>query len=129
MSLDRIRERFGERVAAIVHVCTDTDVHPKPPWKERKQQYIDSIKNKSDDALLVSLADKVHNACSILLDYKDVGENLWARFRGGRDGTLWYYRQLLEAFKGRCATKRLLRQLEATVSEIEMLASGKATSA
>ncbi len=121
LTLKRIRERFGVRVAEIVDACTDADEYPKPPWDERKQAYIASIKQKSPEAILVSLSDKVHNARSILLDYKYVGENLWGRFKGGREGTLWYYRELVNAFRGR-GPSRLFDEFEATVAEIERLA-------
>jgi (p)ppGpp synthase/HD superfamily hydrolase len=119
--LELIRARFGEVVAEAVDSCSDTDVTPKPPWKKRKEAYIASIPRKSRTALLVSLADKVHNARAILDDYKEVGETLWARFRGKRKGTLWYYRALADAFKGRKPHK-LVMALETAVTELEDLA-------
>ena len=69
--LTEIRERFGDRVAGIVLDCTDADTLPKPPWHERKEAYIASLAHKSKDYLLVSLADKTHNARAILDDLVD----------------------------------------------------------
>jgi (p)ppGpp synthase/HD superfamily hydrolase len=120
-TLRRIRAKFGKVVAEAVESCSDTDVRPKPPWRKRKEAYIASIAHKSKRALLVSLADKVHNARAILDDYKQHGEKLWTRFRGKRKGTLWYYRALADAFKGR-KPRRLVIALETTVAEIEELA-------
>jgi (p)ppGpp synthase/HD superfamily hydrolase len=60
--LDEIRERFGEGVAAIVDACTDAYEEPKPPWRPRKEAYIARLASEPPDALLVSVADKVHNA-------------------------------------------------------------------
>jgi hypothetical protein len=72
----------------------------------------------------VSAADKLHNARAILRDYRDVGEELWERFNGGRNGTLWYYRALADAF--RTAKSPLAGELERVVSEVESLASAAA---
>jgi (p)ppGpp synthase/HD superfamily hydrolase len=125
-TLERIRARFGQAVAEIVESCSDTDVDPKPPWRERKESYVAAIAHKSTSALLVSLADKVHNAGAILDDYQLVGEEIWSRFTGGRDGTLWYYRALVEAFRAR-APKPLWQRLEDTVRALESLARAQGT--
>ncbi|MFI4967844.1 MAG: HD domain-containing protein [Gammaproteobacteria bacterium] len=97
--LAEVRAQFGERVAAIVAACSDTDVMPKPPWKARKLAYIEALKHHGPDSWLVSCADKVHNADSILRDHRILGEAVWDRFTGGKDGTLWYYRTLALEFQ------------------------------
>jgi (p)ppGpp synthase/HD superfamily hydrolase len=104
-------------VAAIVEACTDTLESPKPPWRERKERYLAHLEEAPDDALRVSLADKVHNARAILADYREVGEELWARFRGSREELLWYYRALAEVFCRRCPGP-LADELRRTVDEI-----------
>lgn len=91
-----IRERFGDAVAAIVLACTDSTEEPKPPWQERKERYLPHLPHVPPDALLVSVADKLHNARSILIDLRSHGVEMFDRFIGGRDGTLWYYRSLVE---------------------------------
>lgn len=96
-----IRARFGDRVAAIVDDCTDTDMEPKPPWRARKQAYLAGLASKAADSLLVSLADKTHNARAIVDDLVVHGPALWDRFSGGRDGSLWYYAELARAFQAR----------------------------
>lgn len=70
---------------------------------------------------LISAAGKLDNARAILSDYREIGEALWARFKGGREGTLWYYRALVEAFRA-AGTNPLVEELERVVSEIERLA-------
>lgn len=120
--LDRIREQFGDRVADIVHGCTDADATPKPPWRERKEAYIAHIAHAPQSTRLVSASDKLHNARAILLDYRTHGEALWDRFRGGRAGTLWYYRSLVEAFRAQGSTP-LVDELARTVAEIERLSA------
>lgn len=117
-TLASIRGRFGDRVAEIVAACSDTDVVPKPPWRFRKEQYIAGIAHKSQSALLVSLADKVHNARSIAADLASAGESVWERFTGGKEGTCWYYRELLKAFEGRTAP-HLCRELARAVAQFD----------
>lgn len=120
---EQIQARFGDGVLAIVEACTDADVLPKPPWRERKEGYIARLRAKQadDPALLVSLADKVHNAHSILRDYQRIGDELWGRFRGGREGTLWYYRELSDAF-GEKGLGPLAREFDRVVTTIHRLA-------
>lgn len=96
----KIAEDFGEAVLHMVEACTDADTDPKPPWRPRKEAYLAHLLALPSDApaLLVSLADKIHNSGSILRDYRQVGDALWDRFRGKRDGTLWYYTELARVF-------------------------------
>lgn len=93
-----IRARFGDRVAGIVQDCTDAVIVPKPPWRARKELYLASLAHKHRDSLLVSLADKTHNAEAIAADRAQIGDAIWDRFTGGREGSLWYYRALVSAF-------------------------------
>lgn len=116
-TLPEIRERFGDAVADIVAGCSDTDVVPKPDWRARKAAYVAHIPTASPSVRLVSAADKLHNARAILRDYRTVGEELWGRFKGGRDGTLWYYRALVDAF--RAVGSPLADELDHVVSELE----------
>ncbi len=119
--LDDIRVRFGERVAEIVAGCTDTYEVPKPPWRERKEQYLAHLATAPEPVRLVSAADKLHNARSVLADYRAVGEYLWERFTGGREGTLWYYRAVVESL-GAGREKPLVQELDCVVGELELLA-------
>jgi len=117
-TLDQIRARFGNTVAGIVDECTDTYVEPRPDWRPRKEKYIANIPNKSPQALLVSAADKVHNARAILNDYRTHGEDLWGRFNGKKEGTLWYYRSLVNAFEA-VGSNGLTQELARVVDELE----------
>ena len=117
---ERIRRRFGERVTEIVEGCTDSQATPKPPWEERKRVYIAGIGEKSTSVRLVCTADKLHNARSILSDYRNLGERLWQRFVGRKDGTLWYCRAVVDALVSSGRTP-LVDELDRVVSEIERL--------
>jgi (p)ppGpp synthase/HD superfamily hydrolase len=125
--LQEIRHKFGERVAKVVDGCTDADTYPKPPWRERKENYVRHLKKADADTRLVSAADKLNNVRSILSDYRAIGESVWSRFNGGREGTLWYYRTLRDVFL-RHKPNRITRELELAVSELEGLVEGKSIS-
>jgi (p)ppGpp synthase/HD superfamily hydrolase len=122
--LKEVRRRFGKHVAIIVDGCTDADSYPKPPWRERKETYLRHLKNADDDTRLVSAADKLNNVRSILTDYREVGESVWSRFNGGRDGTLWYYRALLDEFLQH-KPNRITGELKRAVNELERAACAK----
>jgi (p)ppGpp synthase/HD superfamily hydrolase len=114
-TLDAIRVRFGDEVAQIVADCTDSWVEPKPAWRPRKEAYLSILPRKPATSLLVSLADKVDNAEAILNDYRSIGDELWDRFTGQREGTIWYYRRLSEIFSV-ALPGALAQQLALTVS-------------
>ena len=116
-----IAERFGPRVAMIVRACTDADTLPKPPWRERKEAYIAHLEHASGDALLVSAADKLHNARAICTDMRTHGDKVFERFTGGKAGTLWYYATLSKAFS-RLLPGALAVELAETVTEARRLA-------
>ena len=120
--LKEVRRRFGNRVAHVVEGCTDDDTggNPKPPWRERKETYLRHLRTADGDTRLVSAADKLNNVRSILSDYRAVGESVWERFRGGREGSLWYYRTLLEIFLQQ-QPNRITRDFELAVRELNSL--------
>ncbi len=112
-----------DTVTAIVDGCTDSDETPKPPWRQRKQAYIDRISTASGSVRLVSAADKLYNVRSILKDYRQLGDCVWERFTGGKDGSLWYYRSLVEAFRQAELTP-IVEELDRTVLELEQFSEG-----
>jgi GTP pyrophosphokinase len=86
-----LEARFGARVARLVRGLTDAETHPKPPWRERKERYLAHLLGAPAELKLISAADKLHNCIAIRRDLAAVGPAVFARFTGGRDGTLWYY--------------------------------------
>jgi GTP pyrophosphokinase len=120
-SAHEIEARFGARVAELVIALSDTVVRPKPPWEERKRAYLATLSTKPPDLKLISAADKLHNARSLIRDYAVLGDALWDRFTATREQTLWYYRSVVVAL----ATgwqHALLRELELTVDELWRIA-------
>jgi (p)ppGpp synthase/HD superfamily hydrolase len=127
-----LRKRFGPRVLALVEGATDTPPGytggKKPPWKARKQAYIEHARSAGPDMLRLSIADKLHNARAILADYRRIGDALWRRFNVGksrpheiRSEILWYYRSLIDAFRHAGASGYLMEELERTIADLEAL--------
>ena len=122
--LNAIRDRFGVRVAEIVDACSDTYLSPKPPWRERKERYLIHLKNSASDARLVSLADKLYNVRTMIDALRLEGDKIWDRFNGGKDGTLWYYRALLDVFV-ETGSDLLTDKYAQSVILLEKLAAGE----
>ena len=123
-TLDKIRDLFGDDVAAIVNGCTDhipEDGKEKPSWRERKEQYLSHLASSTRSVRLVSNADKLHNARSIVRDYRGIGPEIWNRFSVPRQETLWYYRSLANVFLEHPADQFLSQELGRTVSELESM--------
>jgi (p)ppGpp synthase/HD superfamily hydrolase len=120
-----IRRMFGDTVAEIVRGCSDSDAIPKPPWQERKEKYIAHLGHASASIRLVSAADKLHNASCVLADYRKVGEKLWVTFKGGRDGTLWYYRSLTDILV-KLGPVDIAHELDSVVRQLERMTSAGA---
>ena len=119
-TLREIDHLFGGAVSEIIEGCTDADAIPKPPWRGRKEKYLAHLLTAPHSVRLVCAADKLDNARSILADYRVLGEALWSRFNGGKEGTLWYYRAVVEVLK--VDQTPLVEELNRVVSEIETLA-------
>ena len=118
---DRIRSKFGDRVADIVDGCSDAKSSPggsKPPWRSRKEAYIKHLRSASDDVLRVSIADKVHNARSIATDQDRLGAELWTRFSSTSEESRWYYRSLRDIYKERISDSYLIKELDIAIARI-----------
>lgn len=120
--LPRLRDieaNFGNEVARIVEGCTDSfeeDPNKKQEWKVRKSSYIERLRHEPPYTLLVSAADKLYNARAILEDYRDIGAEVWKRFKRGRDEQLWYFEELIKVYDKRCPNWRIVKELERTVT-------------
>jgi (p)ppGpp synthase/HD superfamily hydrolase len=121
-TLQEINRRYGERVARIVEGCSDSYGQPKPPWRKRKEGYLQHLRQVDADVRLVSLADKLHNARSILRDLRRAGPQSFSRFNGGRAGTLWYYHSLANIFL-ELDDSPMVAELVETIAEIDSLVS------
>ena len=116
--LREIGKQFGPRVARIVEGCTDSFGAPKPEWVERKKDYLREVKHANAETRLVSASDKLHNVRTILADYRQDGEAIWTRFNGKKEGTLWYYRALVDEYQRR-NRNRITHELAIAVEALE----------
>jgi hypothetical protein len=115
----RIERRFGARVAGIVSECSDTDVEPKPPWRARKEDYLEHLPFATSGAALVSLCDKFANLAAMLRDYREVGDGLWKRFKAGPADQLWFFSNVLTRMETRNdIPKMLLSEYRRLVDEM-----------
>ena len=122
--LSDVEREFGGRVAAIVQGCSDTLEMPKPPWRARKEAHLHHLETADSSVVKVSLADKLYNARALLLDYRRLGERLWARFDPSSD-QLWYYQALARVYRRRSSSP-LVDELERVVAELGELIAGSA---
>jgi GTP pyrophosphokinase len=126
--LEEIRALFGPEVAAIVKFCTDDDsVGGKAPWLERKRAYMARLVAAPVPALRVICADKLHNVQAIAKDLRNHGGAVFERFRGNREGTLWYYRSIARLFGALIqdepgldpGLRAMIRELRESVARLE----------
>jgi (p)ppGpp synthase/HD superfamily hydrolase len=127
--LPRLRDieaKFGNNVAKIVEGCTDSFVEypdKKQEWEERKSSYIERLWNEPPETLLVSVADKLYNARAILEEYRQIGSEVWTRFKRGRKQQLWYFDELIKVYEERCATWQIVQELKRTVKELAQISA------
>ena len=122
--LREIRRKFGKRVAHIVDGCSDSYTQSKPPWLERKRAYIARVANESAQVRLVSAADKLANVRETLHDVRVHGESVFERFEGKKEGTLWYYRELVRVFR-KAGNNPLVEELDRAVTDLETESASK----
>ena len=117
-TLDKISKEFGEEVARIIKGCSEPLTRGKKkeiPWKERKKYYLENLEGADESIALVVMADKLHNIGSMIFDYKKQGDELWERFTGKKEGTHWYYREILKILKKKGYHPNLYQELEQRV--------------
>ncbi|MEX0774751.1 MAG: HD domain-containing protein [Phycisphaeraceae bacterium] len=124
-TLDAIRRQFGDRVADMIASLSDAMPMPgqdKAPWRRRKEAYLGHLHDALPEVLLISAADKIANARDILGDVRAQGPSALDRFKGGRDGTLWYYRQIVETLSV-TGPVALAQELDRVVTQLMNLAA------
>jgi (p)ppGpp synthase/HD superfamily hydrolase len=124
-----IEQNFGQDVARIVEGCSDSfevDSHKKQDWEMRKRSYIERLPKESQDTLLVSAADKLYNARAMLEDYRNIGAEVWKRFKRGRTEQLWYFNELLKIYDEKCPNWRLVEELKRVITKLTQLSEASA---
>lgn len=125
--LKDIEQNFGPNVARMVEGLSDSfsaDTENKQPWLERKRAYIERLRNELADVQLISAADKLYNARSILEDYREIGPRIWDRFNRRRKDQLWYFNEILKSYKSP-GTSRIVEELRRVVEDLEEISKGE----
>jgi len=120
--LKEIKRKFGENVAEIVRACSDSLVEvgaKKDPWKKRKEDHLAKLWNSDDSVLLVTAADKAHNASAIVTDLRHQGDVVWKRFNASRDDIIWYYDEVLKILSAHGENSRLISQLRQSILDMK----------
>jgi (p)ppGpp synthase/HD superfamily hydrolase len=125
LRLKDIEHNFGSNAARMVEGLSDSlseDPGKKQSWQQRKEAYIERLHGEPDDVRLISVADKLYNARSILEDYREIGPRVWERFKRGRQEQIWYFDELLKVYKSSGAG-RLVEELERVVAELRPMSA------
>lgn len=117
--IEEIRMKFNSRIADIVRGCSDSlevNREEKAPWRTRKELHIAKLHTASKDVLMVTAADKLHNARAIATDYQNIGDKIWERFNSDAESIRWYYHEILMVLSQGGAPDQLLRPLEVAIN-------------
>jgi GTP pyrophosphokinase len=125
--LNDVELNFGPTVAHMVEGLSDTlaeDSNQKEKWEDRKKNYLARLRGESLSVQLISAADKLYNAQSILTDYRRIGAEIWRRFKRGRNEQLWYFEELIKIFKA-SGTNEIVDELERVVNELKLISANE----
>ncbi len=111
--LEDVRMRFGAVVADIVEHCSEPFEGNDLAWREKKIAYIEKMRQAPPSVVLVAAADKLHNATSLLRDHRQMGDKVWRTF--SKQGTLWFYRNLLKALEATAHHRTLVGELRDSI--------------
>lgn len=118
LTLECIRENFGELVADIVDGCSE---NKSLRWRERKTERIEALKTATTEVCLVTCADKLHNLRTVISEYDDIGDAVWERFHGGLEGQAWYYQSILESLRTHIESNKLEARDETAQDQFDII--------
>jgi (p)ppGpp synthase/HD superfamily hydrolase len=120
---ERVQQEFGAHVASIVAQLTEDK---SLTWEERKRRAVEDVPHMSPEAASVKAVDKLHNLQSLLEDLRrnPDADQVWRKFRGGREQTLQHARELVGALTTRI-DPRIARVLNGTLEALVRAAGGQ----
>jgi len=122
----RIGDKFGaevlETVLAVTHRESDDDGSPFSP-EEKRDDYLERLKDASPRALWVCAADKIHNGSSILTDLRRTldPDTVWGRFSVGKQGTIRWYRRVHDRLAALSFAEPIMDELRVVAEQLEAL--------
>ena len=117
--LEDIEKLFSKEIAEIVRGCSDSLTESesnKAPSRERKEAHLKHLETASHDVLIVTAADKLHNARAIATDLEINGSALWARFNLDQESIIWYYKSVFAILEDKKITPKLLNPLATAIA-------------
>ena len=116
-SKEEIEKFFNKNIAELVNNVSEQD--KSLPWVERKQNYLEHIKECPIEAKAISAADKIHNIRSIIKSINE-GTDIWSVFKRGKKVQIERFRKLLSILK-ETWKHPLIDELEQTIEDLEKL--------
>ena len=120
-----LKRDFGEEVYNIVDFCsepgntpTTTEEEGKKNWKNRKTHSINSLKNATEEQLLVFIADKYSNLSSMKEDLILIGDELWKKFNAPYEEIKWYFVSIRDESRKKIPNKRTFILFDKLVKEV-----------
>lgn len=123
----RIREKFGDGVVETVLMVSRREIDADGTalsFEQQKHDYLERLGGASDSARWVCVADKIHNAGSLLADLRRTQdpvdrEAIWRRFRLGKAGTVQWYRDVYERLRAVGFSAPIMSELAEMVVDLE----------
>lgn len=119
---NEILEAGGSEVLRIVKACSnDSKLEKIEDWEAKKIKYIDSVKNGGEKAMLVSLADKIANARSLIELHKKVSDEMWKYFNRGKEKKIWFENTVYKMFDENLKNRKMLTEYKKLIKKMEEL--------
>ncbi len=115
-----IGDRFGDRVALLARGCQEAQSALRPG--EDPRLYSLFFRHSSPAIRRLVCASKLRSARSLLCAYRKLDFGARLHFRDQNDGTLQYYRSLIEAVLEAGQMSHLVNELDGVVLEMELAA-------
>ncbi len=122
--LETLQAQFGDTVTRLVDAVSEHKVSGavERPWQQRKAEKLEYLRAGGPDVAALKAADTLHNARSVAADLHADGPQVWRRFKGSSDQTLWYYHEVLAGVRHWLGDHPLVAELEAAIADVSLLA-------
>jgi (p)ppGpp synthase/HD superfamily hydrolase len=123
-TISRIRDRFGDRVAQIVHTLSDASVsaHPSAPWVEMKRAHLHRLRTAGDvSVFFVSAVDRMHAVRCALHSYRTAGESIWLNYNSGKPGFVWYHEEMVDVYRNASSDVRRSAVVDEIAETVERI--------
>lgn len=123
----KLTNLFGEKVVSIIKEVSEkkdgnlNNKNAKLNWEERKVLYLSHLQESSDEAIMIAIADKIHNLSNTLSDLETLGEKAWTSFNAPKEKQIWFFKNFSEIVNQRTQTI-LAEKLNYLVKKIEEIA-------